>query len=87
MQIPKGEQMTTFDAPTDGELYVGVAAIAAGEGLDARQVRYLIDEHDLPAFKIGRRIFARKATVREYFVERERRRLEQIARQKQEASA
>ena len=52
--------------------WFGVAAIAAGTGMTARQVYYLHETGQIPTFKLGNRIGLRPARWREYIEQLEK---------------
>lgn len=55
------------------DVLLGVPAIAAHLGLTARQVRNLIYERDeLPTFKLGGSVAARKSTLAKHFARLEK---------------
>ena len=57
----------------DADLLLGVPALAAHLGLTARQVRNLIyDRDDLPVFKLGGSVAARKSTLAKHFARLEK---------------
>lgn len=60
--------MTTLS--TDDLLY-GVPAIADAFGWKVRQVYHLKDAHDLPTFKIGRTVCAKRSSIRAWIREQE----------------
>ncbi|KQT50157.1 hypothetical protein ASG52_08355 [Methylobacterium sp. Leaf456] len=55
----------------DGDLLVGMAAIARHLGITERQGWHLKDACDLPTFKQGRTVCARKSTLAQHFAARE----------------
>lgn len=56
---------------TDTDLLFGVKAIARAIGLDPRQVYYLKDKGELPTFKVGIRICARRSSLRAWLAAKE----------------
>lgn len=50
--------------PTDGDLLMGVPAIADAFRLSVRQTYYLKEKHGLPTFKIGRIVCAQRGAVK-----------------------
>ena len=57
----------------DADVLLGVPAIAAHLGLTPRQVRNLVyDRDDLPVFKLGGSVAARKSTLAKHFSRLER---------------
>lgn len=58
------------DPETD--LLTGVAAIAAHLGMTDRQVYHLHDSGELPTFKLGAKVCARRSTLARHFAEQER---------------
>ena len=51
------------------DLLHGVPAIAAFMGLEERQARHLADTTNIPTFKIGGRICARRSSLRAWLAE------------------
>jgi predicted transcriptional regulator len=55
-----------------GDLIVGARPIAAELGLTERQVFYMAETGQLPVFKIGRKLAAKRSTLRQHIAELER---------------
>lgn len=53
------------------DLLYGLEAIGAAIGLGARQVQHLHDKGDLPTFKMGRAVCARRSTLAKHFAAQE----------------
>jgi len=60
---------TTRETSTD--LLYGLVAIGKAIGLGARQVQHLHDKGDLPTFKMGRTVCARRSTLAAHFAAQE----------------
>jgi hypothetical protein len=54
------------------DLIVGAKPIAEELGMTERQVFYMAETGQLPVFKIGRKLAARRSTLRQRIVELER---------------
>ncbi|MGW8134183.1 hypothetical protein ACWGNZ_00895 [Sphingomonas zeae] len=61
------------DAPQNPlpDLLYGVASIAAHLGMTAKQVYHLHDKGELPTFKTGAIVCARRSTLANHFAEQE----------------
>ncbi|MBI0530347.1 DNA-binding protein [Sphingomonas sp. TX0522] len=61
------------DAPANGgaDLLYGLEAIGKEIGLGPRQVQHLHDKGDLPTFKMGRAVCARRSTLAKHFAAQE----------------
>jgi len=61
------------DARNEGsvDLLYGLAAIAKHVGLTARQVEHLVAKGELPTFKLGATICARRSTLAKHFAAQE----------------
>lgn len=55
----------------DTDLLHGLEAIGRAIGLGPRQVQYLHDKGELPTFKLGRAVCARRSTLAKHFAEQE----------------
>lgn len=53
------------------DLLYGMAAIGKHVGLTARQVEHIVARGELPVFKVGRIICARRSTLAAHFAEQE----------------
>lgn len=53
------------------DLLYGLEAIGKAIGLGARQVQHLHDKGDLPTFKMGRTVCARRSTLAKHFAAQE----------------
>jgi hypothetical protein len=53
------------------DLLYGLEAIGKAIGLGARQVQHLHDKGDLPTFKMGRSVCARRSTLAKHFAAQE----------------
>ena len=53
------------------DLLYGLAAIAEYAGLKETQARHLYESHDLPVFKIGRQVCARRSVLDRWLQERQ----------------
>lgn len=63
--------MTDARTDTDADLLYGVAAIAEHLRLTRKQVYHLHDKGDLPTFKVGATVCARRSTLARHFAEQE----------------
>jgi excisionase family DNA binding protein len=65
--------MTQPDAAPErgADLLYGVPAIAEFMSLSDRQIYYLIERGNLPSFKIGGRVCARRSTLATWLAEQE----------------
>jgi len=61
------------DAPTlpETDLLTGVAAIAAAIGMTKRQAYHLHESGELPTFKMGGKVYARRSTLARHFADQE----------------
>lgn len=55
-----------------GDLLIGAAAIAKALGVKRRQIYHLIYINEIPTFKIGGNIVARRSTLARWLEEKER---------------
>lgn len=55
----------------ESDLLYGLEAIGKELGLGARQVQHLHDKGDLPTFKMGRTVCARRSTLAAHFAAQE----------------
>lgn len=55
-----------------GDLLIGAQAIAKVLGVKPRQVYHLLYEGDMPSFKIGGNVAARRSTLAKWLEEKER---------------
>lgn len=53
------------------DLLYGLVAIGNAIGLGARQVQHLHDKGELPTFKMGRTVCARRSTLAKHFAAQE----------------
>lgn len=56
---------------TGADLLYGMEAIGAHIGLTARQVEHLAAQGELPTFKLGRIVCARRSTLAKHFAAQE----------------
>lgn len=56
---------------TETDLLYGLEAIGKAIGLGSRQVQYLHDKGELPTFKMGRAVCARRSTLAKHFAAQE----------------
>ncbi|MCP3732019.1 hypothetical protein M9978_16460 [Sphingomonas sp. MG17] len=56
----------------DADLLYGLAAIGGHIGLTARQAEHLVTKGELPSFKLGATICARRSTLAKHFARLER---------------
>lgn len=63
--------MTDATDRKEADLLYGLEAIGDHLSLGARQVQYLHDKGDLPTFKMGRSVCARRSTLAAHFAEQE----------------
>lgn len=54
------------------DLMIGAAALAAWLGVPPRKVFYIAETKQLPFFKIGGKLAARKSTIKEHIAKLER---------------
>ena len=55
------------ETATDADLLYGLKAIGSAIGLGARQVQHLHDKGDIPTFKMGRTVCARRSELEAHF--------------------
>lgn len=63
--------MSDATEDTAADLLYGLEAIGKAIGLGARQVQHLHDKGDLPTFKMGRTVCARRSTLASHFAAQE----------------
>lgn len=61
---------STKSDPAVDVLY-GLAAIGAHLGITARQAETIVNRRDIPTFKLGRIVCARRSTLARHFAEQE----------------
>lgn len=63
--------MSDAQGMSETDLIYGLAAIGSAIGLTARQVEHLIANGQLPSFKLGRTVCARRSTLAKHFAAQE----------------
>ena len=63
--------MTGANERPKSDLLYGLEAIGEHLSLGSRQVQYLHDKGELPTFKMGRSVCARRSTLARHFAEQE----------------
>jgi hypothetical protein len=61
-----------MEQPLHDDLMIGVKPIAKFTGQPARRVFHMLASGQLPGFKLGNKWAARKSTLQQHIVERER---------------
>ena len=64
--------MSMTNDPPVADLLTGVEAIAEHLNMTKRQVYHLHDAGELPTFKLGAKVCARRSTLAKHFAEQER---------------
>ena len=59
------------DVDLADDLLEGAEAIAAFLGKDARQIYHMVTKRQIPAFKLGAVLHARRSTLKQFFADRE----------------
>ena len=63
--------MTNARTDPDVDLLTGLDAIGRAIGMGARQVQYLHEKGELPTFKLGAKVCARRSTLAQHFAAQE----------------
>lgn len=63
--------MTDATGAAAPDLLYGLEAIGAHVGLTARQVEHLVGKGEIPTFKMGRTVCARRSTLASHFAAQE----------------
>ena len=56
----------SVDTPIKDDILAGAAAIGVYMGFNTRRVFYLIERGELPHFRLGARVYARRSTLRRF---------------------